>query len=108
MKTITTPGSARGALVDAGTSDADAEYSTRVGVSRRERYVSTYAELSRHIQALGLLERQYAYYWIKIIGLVLAFAAIWVVFALLGDSVVPTCGRCCVGGRAGPVRVPRA
>jgi fatty acid desaturase len=86
MNTITGPGSARGALVDAGASDADAEYSTRAGVSRRQRYVSEYAELSRRIQSSGLLERRYAYYWTKIIRLVLAFVAIWVIFAFLGNS----------------------
>jgi fatty acid desaturase len=82
MTTTTVPGSAR----DVGAPDADGEGSTRTVVPRRERYVSEYAELSRQIQASGLLERRYAYYWIKIIGLVLAFAAVWVVFALLGNS----------------------
>jgi fatty acid desaturase len=83
VTTTTEPGSAR----DVGAPDADAEGSTRtVVVPGRERYVSEYAELSRQIQASGLLERRYVYYWIKIIGLVLAFAAVWVVFAFLGDS----------------------
>jgi fatty acid desaturase len=86
MNTTTEQGSAREARLDAGAPDADAEYSTRAGVSRRERYVSTYAELSRHIQASGLLQRRYVYYWTKIIGLVAVFVAIWVVFALLGNS----------------------
>jgi fatty acid desaturase len=86
MTTTTEPGSSRETLRDAGVPDGDRAGSTRAGVSRRERYVSEYAELSGRIQALGLLERRYAYYWIKIIGLVLAFAAIWVVFALLGNS----------------------
>jgi len=86
MNTIIGPGTAREARVDASASDADAEGSARAKVSRRERYVSEYAELSRHIQASGLLERRYAYYWSKIIGMVVVFAAIWVVFALLGNS----------------------
>ena len=86
MTTTTEPGTAREARLDAGASDADAEDSARAGVSRRVRYVSEYAELSRHIQSSGLLERRYVYYWIKIIGLVLSFVAIWVVFALLGNS----------------------
>ena len=86
MSTTTEPGTAREARRDPAAPDADAEDSARAGVSRRERYVSEYAELSGRIQALGLLERRYAFYWIKIIGLVLAFVAIWVVFALLGDS----------------------
>ena len=60
--------------------------SRRSGPSRRERYVSTYAELSRHIQESGLLKRRYAYYWSKIIGTVVVFAGIWVAFAFLGDS----------------------
>jgi fatty acid desaturase len=86
MSKTTEPGTAREARLDSGAPDADAEDPARAGVSRRVRYVSEYAELSRHIQSSGLLERRYVYYWIKIIGLVLAFAAIWVVFALLGDS----------------------
>jgi fatty acid desaturase len=84
MTTTTEPGSARD--VSAPDADADGEGSTRAGVSGRERYVSTYAELSRHIQASGLLQRRYVYYWTKIIGLVAVFVAIWVVFALLGNS----------------------
>ena len=60
--------------------------SAGAGVSRRVRHVSEYAELLRQIQSSGLLERRYVYYWIKIIGLVLAFVGIWVVFAVLGDS----------------------
>jgi fatty acid desaturase len=86
MTTTTKPGSVRVTRLDAGAPDADSAGSARAIVSRRVRYVSTYAELSRHIQASGLLERRYVYYWIKIIGLVLAFVAVWVVFAFLGDS----------------------
>lgn len=58
----------------------------RSGPSRRERYVTTYAELSRQIQESGLLKRRYAYYWSKIIGTVVVFAGIWVAFAFLGNS----------------------
>jgi fatty acid desaturase len=86
MTTTTKPGSIRATRRDAGSPDADSAGSARAIVSRRERYVSEYAELSRQIQSSGLLERRYAYYWIKIIGLVLAFVAIWVVFAFLGNS----------------------
>jgi fatty acid desaturase len=86
MTTTTKPGNVRETRRDAGSPDADSAGSARAIVSRRERYVSEYAELSRQIQSSGLLERRYAYYWIKIIGLVLAFVAIWVVFAFLGDS----------------------
>jgi fatty acid desaturase len=57
-----------------------------VRVSRRERYVSSYAELSGQILANGLLERRYVYYWLKIIGTTAVFVGAWVVFALLGDS----------------------
>jgi len=69
-----------------GVADAEAGDSADMGVSRRERYVSTYAELSGQILAKGLLERRYAYYWVKIIGTTAAFVGVWVVFALLGDS----------------------
>ena len=54
--------------------------------TKREKYVSAYAEVTREIQAAGLLKRRYAYYWSMIIGMVSAFAAIWVGFVLLGDS----------------------
>ncbi|WP_053204600.1 fatty acid desaturase family protein [Jiangella muralis] len=54
--------------------------------SARERHVSAYAELSKLVQAAGLLKRRYAYYWTLMLGTVAAFAAIWVGFALLGDS----------------------
>jgi fatty acid desaturase len=86
MTTTTEPGTAGEAPLDAGAADADGEDLARVDVSRRERYVSEYAELSRHILASGLLERRYAYYWFKIIGLIAAFVAIWVAFVLLGNS----------------------
>jgi fatty acid desaturase len=86
MTTTTEPGNARATPRDAGSPDADREGSARTIDSRRERYVSEYAELSRRIQASGLLERCYAYYWFKIIGLALAFVAICVVLAFLGDS----------------------
>jgi fatty acid desaturase len=69
-----------------GVADVEAGDSARVSVSRRERYVSTYAELSGQILAKGLLERRYAYYWMKIIGTTAVFVGVWVVFALLGDS----------------------
>jgi fatty acid desaturase len=86
MNTTTKAGAAREARRGTGASDADGGGSARAGVSRRERYVSEYAELSRRIQASGLLERRYAYYWFKIITLTAAFVAIWVAFAFLGNS----------------------
>src|SRR4051812_19283704 len=52
----------------------------------RVHAVTDYAELSRRIQAAGLLKRRYAYYWCRMIGLVSAFAGVWVTFALLGNS----------------------
>ena len=52
----------------------------------RVHAVTDYAELSKRIQAAGLLKRRYAYYWCRIIGLVSAFAGVWVTFALLGNS----------------------
>jgi len=85
MTTTTGPATARERRGIAGAAEA-AEGSVRVGVSRRERYVSEYAELSRHIQASGLLERRYAYYWFQIIGTIVVFVAIWVVFTFLGNS----------------------
>lgn len=54
--------------------------------SRRDRHVSSYAELSRQARSLGLLRRRYGFYWTMIIGTVAAFAAIWVGFGLLGNS----------------------
>ena len=69
-----------------GVADAEAGDSADMGVSRRERYVSTYAELSGQILAKGLLERRYAYYWVKIIGTTAVFVGVWVVFAFLGNS----------------------
>ena len=54
--------------------------------SRSARYVSTYTELSRQVQASGLLKRRYVYYWLKIIVIVLVFAGTWVAFAFLGNS----------------------
>ena len=52
----------------------------------RVRYVSSYTELSRQVQAAGLLRRRYAYYWTKIITTVAVFAGIWVAFGFLGDT----------------------
>ena len=85
MNTTTEPGTAQKPH-HAGAPGVDGASFTRTGVSRRERYVSEYAELSRQIQAAGLLERRYTYYWSKIIGLTGAFAAIWVAFVLVGNS----------------------
>jgi fatty acid desaturase len=53
---------------------------------RPDRAASEFAELSRQIQGMGLLERRYGYYWTKIGLVVGAFAAVWVGFTLIGDS----------------------
>lgn len=50
------------------------------------RGASEFAELSRQIQAMGLLERRQGYYWTKIGIVVGALAVTWVGFSLLGDS----------------------
>ena len=55
-------------------------------LSARAHAVTDYAELSRRIQAEGLLTRRYAYYWTRIVGLVSVFSAIWIGFAFLGNS----------------------
>ena len=52
----------------------------------RVHAVTDYAELSKRIQAAGLLKRRYGYYWCRIVGLVSAFAGVWVTFAFLGNS----------------------
>ena len=50
------------------------------------RAQTTYATLSREVQALGLLARRRGFYWTRIATGVLAFAGLWVGFGLLGDS----------------------
>ena len=55
-------------------------------ISPRVHAVSDYAELSKRIQAAGLLRRRYAYYWIRITALVATFIGVWVAFGLLGNS----------------------
>jgi fatty acid desaturase len=52
----------------------------------RDRHVSAYADLSRQVQAAGLLRRRYAWYWSRMITASVAFVAVWVAFCLLGDS----------------------
>jgi fatty acid desaturase len=55
-------------------------------VRRGTGYVSTYAELIETIRAAGLLRRAHSYYWIRISAAVLAFALVWVLVAVLGNS----------------------
>jgi len=50
------------------------------------RALTTYGGLSKQILARGLLARRRGFYWTRITTGVLAFAACWVGFWLLGDS----------------------
>lgn len=50
------------------------------------RLLSTYSDLSRRVQAAGLLERRRGYYWPRIAACALAFSGIWVGVGLLGNS----------------------
>ena len=49
-------------------------------------YVSSYSALSRLVQSQGLLRRRYGHYWTRILGTVTAFAAVWYLVVILGDS----------------------
>jgi fatty acid desaturase len=49
-------------------------------------YASRYTDLASTVRRSGLLERRYGFYWSQITTAVVAFAAIWVGFFLLGDS----------------------
>src|SRR5690348_204392 len=51
-----------------------------------QQFVSRYTDLAGEIRAAGLLRRSYLYYWTQLAAAVLAFSAIWVGFAFLGDS----------------------
>lgn len=51
-----------------------------------ERFVSLYTDLAKSVRDSGLLRRRYLYYWTQLGCAVTAFVAIWVGFALLGDS----------------------
>ena len=53
---------------------------------RRERPATAYADLSRQVQAAGLMRRRLGWYWSRIAAAGVAFALAWVAFALLGDS----------------------
>lgn len=71
---------------DPGPSHRPAGRAAQVGVPRRDRYASTYTELSRQVKDSGLLKRRYGYYWSKILLSVLVFAGTWVAFAFVGNS----------------------
>lgn len=49
-------------------------------------YVNSFTELSRQVRDSHLLERRYGWYWSRIIGTLVAFAAVWVAVALVGNS----------------------
>ncbi|APX31770.1 delta fatty acid desaturase [Brachybacterium sp. P6-10-X1] len=51
-----------------------------------DRYVESYRELSRAVHDAGLIRRRYGFYWTRIIGWVLALAALVVGVVLLGES----------------------
>jgi fatty acid desaturase len=53
---------------------------------RQQRYVRRYQELSKHVKELGLLERRYGYYWVRMVATVLAVAALGAGLVLVGDS----------------------
>jgi Fatty acid desaturase len=52
----------------------------------RVRYVGSFTELSRQVKDSDLLDRRYGWYWSRIIGIVLAYAAVWVAVVIIGDS----------------------
>ena len=51
-----------------------------------QQYVSLYTDLIREVRDEGLLERRHAYYWSRIALAVSAFAGLWAVFFVLGNS----------------------
>ena len=64
---------------------ADASASS-TSVRRPGPRQSAYAELSRQVRGVGLLQRRYSYYWVRIVGAVASFAAVWIAFTYVGDS----------------------
>lgn len=54
--------------------------------SPRVRAVTDFAEISRLVQDAGLMRRRYAYYWAKLVGMVVVWAALITAFVLVGDS----------------------
>ena len=53
---------------------------------RLAAHASSYTELCKAVRESGLLKRRYAYYWTRILAAVAAFAGIWVMVFVLGDS----------------------
>jgi len=60
----------------------------RPGETKRpaEAYVSLYTDLSRRVQAEGLMRRRYGYYWTSFVLAFVAFVGVWAGVVLLGDS----------------------
>ena len=56
------------------------------GPRRREAYVSSYAALTRDVQAAGLTRRRYGYYWTSFSIAAGAFVLVWVGVVVLRDS----------------------
>ena len=54
--------------------------------SQRNRQVSDYTDLAREVRDAGLLQRNYAYYWAKLVGMVAVYAALVTAFVLVGDT----------------------
>jgi fatty acid desaturase len=59
---------------------------TTTSTPRRNRAATDYSELLRSVQSLGLLDRRYGYYAVKIASVMTVFAGLWVAFVLLGES----------------------
>jgi fatty acid desaturase len=55
-------------------------------ISRSEAAENLYTALAQTVRESGLMGRRYAWYWVRIAATVVAFAAVWVAFALLGNS----------------------
>lgn len=51
-----------------------------------DQYVESYRDLSRAVHDAGLMRRRYGFYWTRIIGWVLALAALLTAVVLLGES----------------------
>jgi fatty acid desaturase len=65
---------------------ADTPADSTATLSLRERHVGAYAALSVRVRERGLLGRRYGYYWTRIVATVAAFALVWVMVVLIGNS----------------------
>ncbi|PFG41497.1 fatty acid desaturase [Isoptericola jiangsuensis] len=50
------------------------------------RAARDYSVLAKIVRESGLLRRRYAYYWVRLIGAVVAFGLVWAGVVLVGDS----------------------